>query len=81
VGCTSDVREAITHLGGRSSRVLSSAELVVDLLEEGFVEEELLFVHLSLANLDLLLLHLLSEELLVVLVDLPDLLMETTLLL
>jgi hypothetical protein len=60
---------------------LSCTELIIDLLKQRFVEEELLFVHLGLANLDLLLLHLLSEELLVVLVDLTDLLMETALLL
>ena len=65
----------------RGTCVLSSAEFVVNLLEEGLVEEELLFVHLGLANLDLLLLHLLSEELLVVLVDLADLRVETALLL
>ena len=54
--------------------------LLVDLSEEGFVEEELLFVHLC-SLLHLLLIHLVLQKVLVVLVNLFDLLVQASLLL
>ena len=60
---------------------MSVSQLVVDLLEEWLIEQELLFVHLGLAYLDLLLIHLALEEILIVPVNLVDLVMKTALLL
>ena len=73
-----EARLGISQL--RGAVVVSGALLVIDLLKERLVQEELLFVHF-LANLDLLLFHLLEEELLVVPVDFVDLIMKTFLLL
>lgn len=60
---------------------MRGTEFAVDLLEEGLVEEELLLIHLRLAYLDLLLLHLSLQVVLVVAVDPVDLVVQATLLL
>lgn len=73
----SEARGAISF-GGRAT-VVCSAQLIIDFLEERFVEKELLLVHLRLANLDLLLLHLSLEVVLVVAIDLVYLVVKSTL--